>query len=164
MKVRQVMTPNVEACTRASDLAAAAMIMWRDDCGVVPVVDDDQRVVGVVTDRDICMAAATRHLRPEELSAGEVVSGEVFTVGPDDDVKRALEMMRERKVRRLPVVDSAGRLEGMLSINDLILHAQPGRARATLELSVREVFDTLAAVCAHQVPAVEERAAALAHA
>src|SRR5439155_7015286 len=105
MKVQDVMTKGVESCRRSTDLAAAAMIMWRMDCGVVPVVGDDGReAVGMITDRDICVAVATRHRRPEEITVGEVVSGTLYKVRPGDDIRAALEAMRAERVRRLPVV------------------------------------------------------------
>ncbi len=69
MKVQSIMTRDVEACTAETNLADAAMIMWRNDCGVVPVVEEpDRRVIGLITDRDICMAVATKDRRA---SAGD---------------------------------------------------------------------------------------------
>ncbi len=143
MNVREIMTSSVEDCRPSTDLAAAAAIMWRNDCGVVPVVDDGLRVAGVITDRDICMAAATRHRRPEELTAGQVMSGRVHTVRPDADVRDALELMRAHRVRRLPVTDDQGVLCGMLSITDVIRRTTSGRRRATGEPTGEEVVQAM---------------------
>lgn len=136
MKIRQIMTKDVESCDGFTDLANAAMIMWRKDCGIVPVIEPDTReVVGVVTDRDICMAVATRHQRPEEICVDDVVSGKLHAVRPDDDVSRALDLMREQRIRRLPVVDEQGHLAGIVSLMDLVelvgLPHQPMRTGVT---------------------------------
>lgn len=152
MKIKDVMTRDVEPCRPASDLAAVSMTMWRQDCGIVPVIDDTRRVLGVVTDRDICMALATRHRRAEEITAQEVMSDRLFSVRPDDDVRLALETMRTQRVRRLPVVDAERRLRGVVSINDIVLHAQPSGARGAAGPSANDVLATLQGICRHPLP------------
>jgi len=151
MKIRNIMTPNAESCSAQADLAAAAMVMWRQDCGIVPIVDAERQLVGVITDRDICMAVATRHRRPEEISVNDVMSRKVSTVRPEEEVAVALEKMRAERVRRLPVVDGDGRLAGMLSLNDVILHTDPA-ARRGADLHAVDVLQTLRAICGHPVP------------
>lgn len=153
MKIQEVMTRDVEPCRAATDLAAVSMTMWRRDCGIVPVIDDARRVVGVVTDRDICMALATRHRRAEDVTAQEVMSSRLISVRPDDDVRLALETMRTQRVRRLPVVDAERCLRGMVSINDVVLHAQPSGGRGTATPSANDVLMTLQGICQHAVPA-----------
>jgi len=150
MRVKEIMTGAIEACRPATDLAAVAMTMWRQDCGFVPVVDEENRVAGVITDRDICMALATRHRRPEELTAQDAMSRPLFTVHPDDDVREALEVMQTRRVRRLPVVDAEARLRGILSINDVVLHARPSAARSRAEISANAVLAALQGICEHR--------------
>src|SRR5580765_876539 len=86
MKVQDVMTKGVEACSRDTNLAAVAMIMWRMDCGAVPVVSDGRTAVGMITDRDICVAVATKHRRAEEITVAEVVSDRLYRVRPEDDI------------------------------------------------------------------------------
>ena len=152
MKIQDMMTRNVESCGPGADLAAAAMIMWRQDCGVVPVVDAQKRVIGVLTDRDICMAVATRHRRPEELRVSDLIGRRLFTARPEDDVHVALETMRNERVRRLPVVDAEQRLVGMASINDVVLCAERATGRATTNLTANDVLETLKAIGAHAVP------------
>jgi CBS domain-containing protein len=152
MKVRELMT-RAETCTAPTDLAAVAMTMWRQDCGIVPVVDESRRVIGVLTDRDICIAVATRHRRPEELTARDVMAGRLFSAGPDDDVQVAMETMRTQRIRRLPVVDAEGRLEGILSMHDIIMRARPSGSRPTAGPSANEVLATLQGVCGHPLPA-----------
>src|SRR5690242_20602627 len=102
MKVGTMMNPNVEAVHADDDLAKTAMVMWRKDCGFVPVVDND-RVVGVITDRDICMASATKHEAPETIKVRDTMASQVWAVRTEDDIENALGMMRERQVHRLPV-------------------------------------------------------------
>ena len=147
MKVQDVMTKGAEACSRGTDLAAAAMIMWRMDCGVVPVVGDDGReAVGMITDRDICIAVATRHRRAEEITVGEVVSGTLYKVRPGDDIRAALEAMRSERVRRLPVVKD-GALVGIISINDIIRTAEKQGGRARQDISAEDVLEVMKAIC-----------------
>jgi CBS domain-containing protein len=119
MKVHELMNANVEACRTEDDLATAAMVMWRRDCGFVPVVDTSEKVVGVLTDRDICMATATRHIAPEALRVRDVMATDVCSCETEDNVDGALRSMRTRQVHRLPVVDRGGRLRGVLSIADV---------------------------------------------
>jgi CBS domain-containing protein len=149
MKVEEVMRKRAESCSRDTDLAAAAMIMWRNDCGAVPVTEAaGGKVVGVITDRDICMAVATRHRRAEEIMVGDVVSEALHTVHPQQDVHAALEIMKSRRVRRLPVVDRAGSLQGMLSINDLVRVPSDVPGRSQRGLLAKDVLDTLQAITA----------------
>src|SRR5918993_4730910 len=129
MKVQDIMTSDVEACGPESDLAEAAAIMWRKDCGSVPIVDAEQRIVGMITDRDICMAVCTRNKLATELKVGEVMSGKVFACAPDDNIRDAMETMQSSQLRRLPVVDADGKLRGILSINDVVLHSGRGRSK-----------------------------------
>jgi CBS domain-containing protein len=152
MKIQDIMTRPVESCRDRTDLAAAAMIMWRQDCGVVPVVDMEEKVVGVITDRDICIAVATRHRRPEELAVGDVMANRLFTIRPDDDVRAALDTMRHERIRRLPVVDANQRLVGVLSLNDIVRAAKPVTARGTGELNANDVLETLKTICVHPLP------------
>jgi CBS domain-containing protein len=138
----------VKTCGRDTDLATVAKLMWDSDCGSVPVLGDDRKVIGMITDRDICIAAATRARKPSELRAGEVITGNgIHSVKPDDDVRVALRTMRKHRVRRLPVVDQHQRLTGILSINDLAINAS-----STLPDSVpaQELLETLQAICAHE--------------
>ena len=151
MKAKEIMTPSPTACTPTDTLAEAARAMWDNDCGILPVVAEGGKVVGLITDRDICMSAGMHGANLANLAVEDVINGKVYSVEPDDDVQTALETMRDRKVRRLPVVDSDGMLQGMLSMNDVVLCAQepndgkPGIAYA-------EVVDTLKAIGAHMLP------------
>jgi CBS domain-containing protein len=148
MKVDDVMTKNVQSCRPENDLADAAMRMWRNDCGVLPVLAEGGKVVGMITDRDICMAAATKHRDPANIRVGEVISGKVYGCSPDADIHKALKIMREKQVRRLPIIRSEdGKLVGILSMNDVALMEQGG---AKAELTAEDVEQTMRAICAHR--------------
>lgn len=148
MKVRDIMTREVHSCRPDTDLAEAAMIMWRHDCGLVPVVDEHSRVVGVITDRDICMALCTRPFRPEQIRVEDVMTGKSFAVQPEDSVRLALQTLRNKRVRRLPVVDDERKLQGILSINDVLLQVRSFEDRPGEPL-MTDVLATLQGICAH---------------
>jgi CBS domain-containing protein len=149
MKVAQLMMPAPLACGPDANLAEVAALMWDANCGIVPVVDEMGCVVGVVTDRDICIAAATRDLAPSQIRASELPYRAAITCLPEDDVHTALRLMTDNRVRRLPVTNEAGALHGIISIDDIIL--ETGRLRAGL--NARDVVNTLQAICAHPLPA-----------
>jgi len=148
MTVKELQTSAVKSCGRDTDLATVAKMMWDGDCGAVPVVSDDHKVIGMITDRDICIAAATRSRAPSEIRARDVITGNgIHAVKSDDDVRVALRTMRKHRVRRLPVVDHQQRLSGILSINDLALRASPGLPDG---VPAQEFLETLQAICAHE--------------
>ena len=143
MKIKELMTSDVKSCGLDTNLAAAAKIMWEEDCGAVPVTDDSGRVVGVITDRDICIAGATRPNAEGEIPVRDVISDELYTCAPSDDARAALDTMRQRKVRRLPVVDASGRLAGIVSIHDLATHARGGKGS---DIQAEAVIDAFVAI------------------
>jgi len=155
MKVRDVMTANVTACGLESSLAGVASRMWLGACGAVPVLDDEGKVRGILTDRDLCFAVTASDRPASEIKAREVVARArvLYTVGPDDGVKQALRVMRDRRVRRLPVVDTEGRLLGMLSLTDAILKAEGG---SDGEVPYQDVMDALQAICRGPARVAEE--------
>jgi CBS domain-containing protein len=119
MKVRELMTRNVWSCEADDDLATVGKIMSRVGCGAMPVRGENDRLVGFLTDRDVCVYLAEGNRRPSEVHALDVMHRQVWTCGPGDDVTSALEQMRRHQVRRLPVVEAGGRLEGILSLDDI---------------------------------------------
>ncbi|TAJ20719.1 MAG: CBS domain-containing protein [Planctomycetota bacterium] len=119
MRVSNLMTRSVHACTSVDTLNRAAQLLWEHDIGCVPVVDGERRVIGIVTDRDIAMAAYTQGRGLAELTVAACMSRQVQSVRADDAIQVAAGKMREHRVRRLAVVDERGRLVGMLSISDL---------------------------------------------
>jgi CBS domain-containing protein len=146
MTVKELVTSDVKSCNPETDLARAAKIMWDYDCGVVPVVNDQRNVIGMITDRDICIAATTRSASPADIQVGDVMSREVHACSLGDDVRVALQTMKERRVRRLPVLDEQQRLAGIISMNDVVMEAE---CRRGADVSGEEFLVTLKAICAH---------------
>ena len=124
MRVRDLMTKPVIFCRPDTNLAQATALMWDNDCGALPVVSKSGRVTGMITDRDICVALGTRNRRASELTVRDVTSGQVRACRPDDEILTALKAMCEGRIRRLPVVNSAGGLEGMMCLDEIVLRAQ----------------------------------------
>jgi len=116
--VRSLMTTHVQTCGEEDSLARAAQLMWEADCGSVPVLENSQ-IVGLITDRDVCMASYTQGRPPAEMRVGNVMSRRVYTCSVDDSVGSALSLMAQQLVRRLPVTGQDGRLEGMLALADV---------------------------------------------
>jgi CBS domain-containing protein len=121
MKVQEVMNSQVHSCRPDTNLAVAGVVMWDYNCGTLPVVDDTGHVVGMITDRDIAIAAATQGRPAREIPVRDVISSTVYSCTPDEDVLAALKIMRHAKVQRLPVVNAEGRLQGILCLNDIAL-------------------------------------------
>jgi CBS domain-containing protein len=119
MRVKDLMTSTVHVCHERDMLDRPAQIMWDHDCGCVPVVNDDGRIVGMITDRDICMAAHFRGQPITIIPVGTVMARELCTCQPDDQLIDAERLMSSRQVRRLPVVHPDGSLAGILSISDI---------------------------------------------
>jgi CBS domain-containing protein len=142
MKVQDVMTRDVRTCRPDTNLAEAVREMWEADCGVLPVVGDEGHVVGLITDRDICVALATKGRTADRVAVREVARGHVYTCLETDATTTALKTMQEQKVRRLPVVDEGGHLRGMLSLNDIVTHA--GAATPA------QIANALAEICQHR--------------
>ena len=123
MKIMEVMTEDVALADPGMSIADAARMMLRCDAGALPVGEDD-RLVGMITDRDIAVRAVAKDL-PPETQVREVMSGDVLYCFADEDVEHVAANMGEQKVRRLPVLDRAKRLVGIVSIGDLALHSRP---------------------------------------
>lgn len=153
MKVEQLMRRTVETCRPGDSLNRAAQLMWEHDCGSVPVVDDDGRAIGIVTDRDVCMAAYTQGGALAALPVASAMARSLHTCRPGDTIGEAERIMRLAQVRRLPVVDVENRVVGILSLGDLAAEATrelTGRRRRTVRSDV--VGETLGAICTPRQP------------
>ncbi len=147
MQVKDLMTTEVRTCARDTDLATAALLMWTHDCGAVPVVArKDGRVTGMITDRDIAMAVALRRRAPEQLRVGDVIDRPPVTVRPEVEASEALGTLARERVRRVPVVDDAGRAVGILSLNDLLLRTPAGRTHGHNGVTKDDMLSALRAV------------------
>jgi CBS domain-containing protein len=150
MRVSELMSRQVQSCRPGDSLEQVARIMWEYDCGGVPVCAGNgiTRVVGVITDRDICMCALLQGRPLRELSVSTALADrKLHACQPGDSLDRAERMMREARVRRLPVVDAAGSLVGMLSLADIAREASREQSLEHREVTELEVNETLAAIC-----------------
>lgn len=165
MKVRDVMTEKVSYCRPETSLASAAVMMWDNDCGVLPVAIDGGKAIGVITDRDIAIAAGTKGRPAYNIPVREVMSQALYACSPDDDIHTALKTMRKDKVRRLPVLDAEGNLKGILSMNDIVLLAKKDEKEHASDLDYEDVVNTYKAICEHRHIAkpVEEHKLLAAH-
>ncbi|HET9954879.1 MAG TPA: CBS domain-containing protein [Polyangiaceae bacterium] len=133
--VRVLMSRGVRTCSEHDSLKAAAQIMWEADCGAVPVVSDGNRLVGIITDRDVCMAAYLQGVDLSHAQVGSAMSRDLAVVGPDEPARVATEIMRRKRVRRVPVVERDGILVGLISLADLVRLAEPSQTWLTETLS-----------------------------
>ena len=118
MLVKDVMTNSPICCGPRDTLDRVAKLMREHDCGAIPVCEG-KRVVGMITDRDIAIRAVATGKTPLAVPASDVMTKKVFTVRPDDDVEIAVDTMKTKLVRRLPVVDSSGEIAGIVAPSDL---------------------------------------------
>ena len=151
MNVKDIMMAHVESCKSDAMLDIVATMMWKHDCGAIPVIDDDEKPVGIITDRDIAIASVVNHKPLWEISIQDTISGRpLYTCNIYDDIRYALEIMEREKVRRLPIVNRTGQLEGILSIDDVVFYAiQNEQDRRISELSYEDAISTLKAVSKH---------------
>jgi CBS domain-containing protein len=169
MKVDELMTAEPVTCDPRESLNQAAQRMWEHDLGCLPVVDDGGKPVGMLTDRDICMASYTRGEHLHGLRVAEAMSGQVVTCGPTDGADMAARRMATAQVRRIPVVGDDGVLRGVLALSDLVhasQHSGSPRVRRTL---TDQVVSAMATVCLQRgepsvraTPPIEEIHASLA--
>jgi CBS domain-containing protein len=152
MKVQDIMTTHVKACAPDARLSAVAALMWDVDCGVLPVVSDGGKVMGVITDRDIAIALGTRNRLASDIEVSEAMSKQIYSCAADDDIHTALKIMRKDRVRRLPVVNEEGRLQGIVSMNDIALHAEKFDGHRVKDLTYDDFVNTFKAICEHRHP------------
>lgn len=155
MKVEQLMTREVKVCNEADTLNRAAQLMWDSDCGCIPVIsaNGDGRLIGVVTDRDIAIAAYMQGKQLWAIPVGTAMAHEVIACHANDGVSQAEALMRDNRVRRLPVIDRNERLVGILSLNDIALEAQREAATGKrAEVTGEAVSETLASICQPRSP------------
>ena len=143
MRVQDVMTSPAHSCTREVSLADAALAMRDYDCGALPVLDAAGRPVGILTDRDICLAVSRKNRFPATIPVREVMTMHPLTCTPASDLADVLGAMAASQVRRLPVVDSDDRLVGILSLSDVVSGAHAGPESPLL----RQLIATFRAIC-----------------
>jgi CBS domain-containing protein len=149
MRIDQIMTQDVCTCRQDDSLERAAQLMWDRDCGCLPVSASDgaTRVVGLITDRDICMCALFQHKPLSDIRVSEAMSKQVQACKPNDSITAAEKVMAQGQIRRLPVIDEQGMLVGIVSLSDVAREAEREVAEVQPEISGMEVGGTLAAIC-----------------
>jgi CBS domain-containing protein len=131
MNVSTLAHRDVVACSDRDSAEEVAHRMWESDIGCLPVVDKAQRVVGIVTDRDLAMAAYLQGRPLRAIAVSTAMSREVVTCHERDRVADVTRWMRQRQIRRVPVVADDGTLRGMITLNDLVHAAAAGHLLAT---------------------------------
>ena len=151
MKVERIMTRQLFTCRPEETLQAAAKLMWEHDVGCVPVVSGDGKLVAVITDRDVAMAAYLGGCALTGRHVEEAMSKALFTVRLDDEIRQVEDVMRTKQVRRVPVVDEAGTPLGIISLNDLTRTVLGPKERDGV-IGAAAIAATLAAVGAPRTP------------
>ena len=146
MNISQVMKFNVESCHMDDNLNMVAEKMSNRDVGCLPVINNSQQVIGMITDRDICMAAYKQRKMLADIAVSASMSRELFACHAEDTVAKAEGMMRMHKVRRLPVIDTDGKLLGIVSLDDFASEVERELAVRSHEITPQEVTATLASV------------------
>jgi len=155
MRVEQLMTHELKVCTEADTLNRAAQIMWEHDCGCVLVIsaNGDGRLIGIVTDRDIAMAAYTQGKQLWAIPVGAAMAHKVVACHASDGISRAKALMRDNRVRRLPVLDQNERMVGLISLSDVAREAESeAGAGKRAEVTKEAVSETLASLCQPRHP------------
>jgi CBS domain-containing protein len=152
MKVKDVMMRTPYACHQDTNLGAATELMWKGNCGFLPVLDSTGKIRAVLTDRDICIALGTRNVLAGEITVAEIAHDKLFTCGPDDNIHDALRVMRDGHVRRLPVVNSDSKVVGIVSLHDILLRAEASRFGKEPDLSSDEVVRTYRDILQRDLP------------
>ena len=154
MKVKDIMMGTPYHCQPDTNLGSATELMWNANCGFLPVKSTEGKVIGVITDRDICVALGTRNRPAGEVTVAEVLTDKLYSCAPDDDIHMALQTLKEAAIRRLPVISPNGTLVGVLSIDDILVRAEPSSLGKTPELSSDEVVRTFRSIMQRRVPEV----------
>ena len=143
MKVADLMTRDVRACTIHDSLNAAARIMWEHDCGCAPVVDAHGKLAGIVTDRDICMAAYTQGVPLEAIPVERVMSARVISCSRGDDLETAHRLMRTHEIHRIPVVDSKRAPDRYRVVERPLNHSRGDRADPSEAIEIAATFSAI---------------------
>lgn len=150
MRVEDIMTRDVKCCSTTTNLAEVGACMWENDCGALPVVNAEGKLAGVITDRDVCIALATRNAKASDVCAKDVISGKAYYCVPEDDVRSAMKIMQGEKIRRLPVVDEQGFMKGILSVDDVVLAAENAVGKKTPDFTYEYLLKALTASSGHR--------------
>jgi len=121
MKVKDVMKTDVGFCSAEDSLMKCGEMMRRMDCGAVPILDEERRVVGMLTDRDLCLAVVARNRKASDVRTGDLIKGAAVVCAADDKIESVLKNLRRNRIKRLPVIGAGGELVGIVSVSDILL-------------------------------------------
>jgi CBS domain-containing protein len=147
MNIQACMNPDTKTIRADESLQHAAKIMWEADCGALPVLNDKQQTIGMITDRDIAMAGFIQGLPLRDILVKSVMSDHLVSIGPEQNLAEAEQLMQANQLRRLPVVDGKKHLLGILSLNDIATAYKRDNGK---QVNANEVADTLASICTHR--------------
>lgn len=156
MKIQDLMTRDVRVCQPGDNLSNAAQAMWEGDIGCLAVVDAENKLVGMITDRDICMAAHLRGAPLWAVTVGEAMAKLVHSCRPEQKLGQVLEVCIDKRVRRVPIVDEAGKLVGLITLSSLA-HALEAGGKSKPGVSAKDVCRTLSEVTARREVPVSAR-------
>lgn len=144
LSVSEIMSGSVWSCPTNATLDQAIEMMASRRCSSIPVVDSANKLVGIVTDRDITLYINLKHQPPEDIQLSEFNKGRsVQCCYEHDDIHAALKILRARQIHHLPVLDDNDELVGIITINDIVQRAEES---ASADLSYKDVVETLKAV------------------
>jgi CBS domain-containing protein len=155
MKVQDVMTRPAQMGTPEMPLDEASRRMEHSGCGTLAVVDSQDRITGILTDRDLAVAIGKTNVHPSQILAREAMTQPVYTCTSDETLAAVIERMADARVRRLPVVDDEGRVHGMVSIDDIVLWAVPAGG-----VKRKALLEALRAICSAHHPMFDTEAIA----
>jgi CBS domain-containing protein len=148
MHAQDLMTSPPITCHVNDPLTVAAQKMWDADIGALPVVNDEGKVTGMITDRDICMAAYTQGRSLDGLLVNSAMTRKIVSASPEATLTDVEQLMARHQVRRIPIVDATGNPVGVVSVNDLAIESvQPETAT---KHGPSKLANTMAAICRHR--------------
>ncbi len=142
MFVKEIMTENPACCTKDSTLQEAAKMMKENDCGCIPVVAEmeSKKPEGVITDRDICCRTVAEGKNPLDLTVGDIMTSGVETVEPNTSVEDCCNIMEEKQIRRVVVVDDMGGCCGIVAQADIARKAEDAKTAEVVQEVSKSVF------------------------
>lgn len=142
IKCREIMSRNVSSASRTTSLQDVAKLLKEGDIGILPIVDEQNKLIGLITDRDIVVRAVANGDDIKTTVVGDIMTTETFTAGPDDFAFEAVRTMGDKQVRRVPIIDGDGVLVGIVSMADIALEMEDDKeiAETLEEISSGEGF------------------------
>lgn len=142
MKVKDAMKTDVGFCSADDSLMKAAELMRSRDWGAVPIVDGEKQVVGMLTDRDLCLAVVARNRKASDVRCKDLMSDPAIVCAPEDKIEDALRKMRKHKIKRLPAVGAGGELVGILSVGDVLLSIRKDKKlKKKIYSTLKKIFE-----------------------